>query len=79
MRRLVIALCLSLTLLATTVSTVLALPVPAEFLPTEACDNADRGRTESSEEGNVPMRHTPPVTDHGCHVHYPDAYWENRP
>ncbi len=78
MRRLVIALCLSLTLLATAVSTVLADPVPAENLPTEACDSAARGRSESSTEGNVPSRHTED-TFHACHVHYPDAFFENRP
>jgi hypothetical protein len=79
MRRLVIALCLSLTLLATAASTVLALPVPAEYLPAEACENSARGRAESNAHATVPFYHTDYNSDHGCHVHYPEAYWENSP
>ena len=35
------------------------------------------GRETSSEQSNVPGRHTTGAV-HGCHVHYPPAYFENR-
>jgi len=77
MRRLFLALCLSLTLLASAASTVLADPVPREFLPSQACDNPGRGLEMSSDKSNVPFRHT--TGEHGCHVHYPPAYFKNHP
>ena len=67
MRRIIVALSLSLTLLATLAGTALA--DPATELPGAACNRGtDRAMTVNSDNSNSPTR---PHGNHGCHVHVP--------
>lgn len=67
MRRIFLALSLSLTVLATFASAVSA--DPATELPAQACNQGTAlALGISSANSNVPV---PPHGNHGCHVHLP--------
>ncbi len=67
MRRILLALSLSLMMLATFASAALA--DPATELPAQACNQGtEQARGVSSANSNVPV---PPHGIHGCHVHLP--------
>lgn len=69
MRRIIAALSLSLTLLATLAGTALA--DPATELPAAACNRGtDHARTVNNANSNSPTR---AHGNHGCHVHLPWA------